>query len=258
LSKKSHRNHTEPSQSHCIFVNTINNNKSNFVHKKRKAYVANKFYLSQIKNLKYNAGKREEKILDLKKEITKLKSIIGQQERYLIDNELLTKDIELENIILKEEVERYKRKAKKLKKKRRSSLLTEDEQNVVTNTNSNMTNLQVLIDEPSSDNIDLELLEYANPDEMTYEELLELGDKIGYIDRGFKQEEIDFMPVIKYSSKKSIIYNINSMCTICQYEFSHREKLRQFSCFHSFHVRCVDDWLRKRKECPNCMEEIHL
>jgi hypothetical protein len=37
-----------------------------------------------------------------------------------------------------------------------------------------------------------------NPDEMTYEQLLELGDKIGYVSKGMTEKEIDVLEYIYY------------------------------------------------------------
>ncbi len=42
---------------------------------------------------------------------------------------------------------------------------------------------------------------YINPDEMTYEQLLELQEKIGYVEKGFKQEEVEKIPLIKYNKE---------------------------------------------------------
>ena len=36
--------------------------------------------------------------------------------------------------------------------------------------------------------------DYPNPDEMTYEQLLELGERLGKVEKGFTQEEIKQLP----------------------------------------------------------------
>jgi hypothetical protein len=40
---------------------------------------------------------------------------------------------------------------------------------------------------------------YPNPDEMTYEQLLELQEKIGFVEKGFKLEEVQKVPLVKYN-----------------------------------------------------------
>lgn len=42
--------------------------------------------------------------------------------------------------------------------------------------------------------------EQVNPDVMSYEELLELGEKIGAVDKGLTNEEIDLIPIISIYS----------------------------------------------------------
>ena len=39
-----------------------------------------------------------------------------------------------------------------------------------------------------------------NPDQMTYEELLELGNKLGVVAKGFKNEEIQMIPKRKLNA----------------------------------------------------------
>jgi hypothetical protein len=49
-----------------------------------------------------------------------------------------------------------------------------------------------------------------NPDLMSYEQLLELEEKMGYVEKGFKIEEIDKIPLMKYDKELIKIdkYNI--------------------------------------------------
>lgn len=96
-----------------------------------------------------------------------------------------------------------------------------------------------------------------NPDEMTYEQLLALQERIGFVSKGFTEDQIKKIPSFKYSKRNN--HNIQKddvLCTVCQEEFRENDHLRQFPCLHSFHVDCVDGWLKKEKVCPNCKEEI--
>ena len=42
-------------------------------------------------------------------------------------------------------------------------------------------------------------------------------------------------------------------CQICLEDFSEKEQLRKLHCGHSFHAKCVDEWLtEKSRSCPIC------
>ena len=44
-------------------------------------------------------------------------------------------------------------------------------------------------------------------------------------------------------------YNMD-YCVICLGNFKNGEKLRKLSCFHIFHIKCINDWYKKKKSCP--------
>jgi len=93
-----------------------------------------------------------------------------------------------------------------------------------------------------------------NPDTMSYEQLLELQEKIGFVDKGLKKEDVEKVPTIKYSKYKSS----TDRCTVCQFEFDDGEILRKLNCGHLYHKGCVDDWLKKDKRCPVCKNEVKV
>jgi hypothetical protein len=97
-----------------------------------------------------------------------------------------------------------------------------------------------------------------DPDNMTYEELLELQERIGFVCKGFSEKEIKRIPKVKYSTKKAKTKKYDEMCTICQYKYKSGEELRFLNCNHSFHLECVDPWFKKEKICPNCKIEVVL
>jgi len=98
-----------------------------------------------------------------------------------------------------------------------------------------------------------------NPDAMSYEQLLELQEKIGYVDKGFKKDDVDKVPTVKFSKLRSSKYgNFADRCTVCQFEFEEGEILRKLSCGHLYHKGCVDDWLLKDKKCPVCKNEVKI
>jgi hypothetical protein len=89
-----------------------------------------------------------------------------------------------------------------------------------------------------------------NIDNMTYEELLALEDKIGYVNKGFKKEDISKIKSEKYNSDD----NVN--CVICQENLKKGDEIKKLNCNHLFHIKCIDTWLLKEKNCPFCKEEI--
>ncbi|WOL17614.1 hypothetical protein Cni_G26407 [Canna indica] len=87
-----------------------------------------------------------------------------------------------------------------------------------------------------------------DPDSMTYEELLELGEAVGTQSRGLTQERIAALPVKKYkcslfSRKKTQ----RERCVICQMEYKRRDRQMVLPCKHEYHPVCVRKWLSINK-----------
>lgn len=99
------------------------------------------------------------------------------------------------------------------------------------------------------DNVDL--------DNMTYEELLELGEVVGSQSRGLSQEAISQLPVSKFKCgffwrKKSR----SERCVICQMEYKRGERQITLPCKHIYHRGCGTQWLTINKACPICYKEV--
>uniref|UniRef100_A0ACD5Y7P9 Uncharacterized protein n=1 Tax=Avena sativa TaxID=4498 RepID=A0ACD5Y7P9_AVESA len=47
-------------------------------------------------------------------------------------------------------------------------------------------------------------------------------------------------------------------CTVCLQDFEGGDKLRRLPCFHSFHERCIFDWLRVSRACPLCRHRLPM
>ncbi|GAB2287034.1 hypothetical protein Dimus_021421 [Dionaea muscipula] len=99
------------------------------------------------------------------------------------------------------------------------------------------------------DNIDL--------DNMTYEELLELGEAVGTHSKGLSQDLISRLPVSKFKlhfflRKKSR----TERCVICQMEYRRGDRLITLPCKHKYHVDCGSKWLGINKACPICYTEV--
>ena len=74
-----------------------------------------------------------------------------------------------------------------------------------------------------------------NLDEMTYEELLALEDKIGYVNKGYSNEQICKIPIIKYHRTKKE----NEKCVICQFDIEEGSNIKKLNCEHFYHDICI-------------------
>ena len=92
-----------------------------------------------------------------------------------------------------------------------------------------------------------------NPDAMTYEQLLDLEDNVGKVNRGLNIEQFDKIPIKRYRKEK---FKGNYQCIICMEEFIEKEKVKLLPCGHIFHINCIKQWLIKEKNCPFCKSEI--
>ncbi|KAL0906798.1 hypothetical protein M5K25_025320 [Dendrobium thyrsiflorum] len=95
-------------------------------------------------------------------------------------------------------------------------------------------------------------------DNMTYEELLELGDKIGHVSTGLREEEIAC--IIK-KVKHTIFYRhffseMERKCSICQEEFEMNVEVGKLGCGHSYHPCCIKKWLLQKNACPVCKTSV--
>ncbi|KAK3029563.1 hypothetical protein RJ639_038452 [Escallonia herrerae] len=81
-----------------------------------------------------------------------------------------------------------------------------------------------------------------DPDNMTYEELLDLGEAVGTQSRGLSHEHISLLPVSKFkcgffSRRKSK----DERCVICQMEYKRGDRRMTLPCKHA---------------CPICYKEV--
>ncbi|CAO2832936.1 unnamed protein product [Amaranthus hypochondriacus] len=99
----------------------------------------------------------------------------------------------------------------------------------------------------------------VDPDNMTYEELLELGETVGTHSRGLSQEQISLLPVSKFKCCFLLRRKFRSeRCVICQMEYKRRDRLMTLPCKHKYHVGCGTKWLSINKACPICYTEVFI
>jgi E3 ubiquitin-protein ligase BIG BROTHER-like protein len=98
------------------------------------------------------------------------------------------------------------------------------------------------------------VVEYPNVDNMSYEELLDLEERMGKVSKGLSEEKIQKLKKEKYVKGKFS----EDKCIICQYEYKIDEQLIILPCKHNFHLECIIEWLKKEKTCPFCKSEINI
>jgi len=115
------------------------------------------------------------------------------------------------------------------------------------------------INKPYNNNndVDQETINNLCPDvdNMTYEELLALEEKMGNVKKGFSEKEKYNLPVVVYSKKW---FKNQDNCVICLNDFQEKEKVMKLGCDHIFHVDCMKDWLENNKKCPLCKKDIKI
>ena len=94
--------------------------------------------------------------------------------------------------------------------------------------------------------VDLPQQQYPNVDNMTYEELLELEEKIGKVSNGLTDEKIK-----KLKNEKFIKFKyLEDKCIVCQYDFKELETIFALPCKHCFRFPCIKQWISNQHHCP--------
>lgn len=97
--------------------------------------------------------------------------------------------------------------------------------------------------------------EEVDPDELSYEELLALGEVVGSESRGLSADTIATLPTVNYKAGTSQ-NGSNDSCVICRLDYEDGETLTVLSCKHSYHSECINNWLKINKVCPVCSAEV--
>ncbi|XP_022194003.1 RING finger protein 11 isoform X4 [Nilaparvata lugens] len=78
--------------------------------------------------------------------------------------------------------------------------------------------------------------------QLTEEEQVKIAKRLGLIQH---------LPTGIYDGCKK-----NRECVICMVEFQMEDCVRYLPCMHTYHVKCIDDWLMRSFTCPCCMEPV--
>ncbi|EFJ52471.1 hypothetical protein VOLCADRAFT_86603 [Volvox carteri f. nagariensis] len=93
--------------------------------------------------------------------------------------------------------------------------------------------------------------------QLSYEDMLALGELAGKVDKGLSAEALSRLPVVRVCALRgdSGVVSLNRCC-ICQLEFEEAEDATPLSCRHCYHSDCVRQWLQQSKACPICGKEV--
>lgn len=107
-------------------------------------------------------------------------------------------------------------------------------------------------DEIMDDDDELEL----DVDELTYEELIALGEFIGQEKRGLSLNQISTCLHACKSPPADGTKSGIDRCVICQVEYEEGESIvALLPCEHLYHSECISNWLQIKKICPICGTE---
>lgn len=90
-----------------------------------------------------------------------------------------------------------------------------------------------------------------------YEHLLRIAEENGNVPTffttiGATDEEINRCPSRTLLSPHDSSFLTRQSCSVCLERFQLQDSVRTIPCFHTFHVACIDPWLREKASCPIC------
>lgn len=90
-------------------------------------------------------------------------------------------------------------------------------------------------------------------DNMSYEELLALEERIGNVSTGLTEEKI--VALLKQKKYLSVVREDQAEvepCCVCQEVYNDGEDMGTLDCGHDFHAKCIKQWLGQKNSCPIC------
>ena len=242
--------------------NDTNTNLKNSTNKQVKTTASNHIAITSI-DIDYSKLVEEDK-----KKIDEIKDKLVRQKKLLEDKKKELNEVKEKNEKMKDNIFKKNKELETIKKEKKNF---EDLNNNITNKINEITQT---IEEQRQRQVNLlrrrEMMmnylmtmlmglrrndeNYPNVDNMSYEELLALEERMGNVKKGLTKEEIDKLKKEKYVKNRFI----DDKCIICQYEFKNYEKLILLPCKHCFHPDCITQWLENHKECPYCKTEVKV
>lgn len=98
---------------------------------------------------------------------------------------------------------------------------------------------------------------HRDVDEMSYEELLDLEERMGSVSKGVAKEKVSSVMTTVSATAA------DGPCSICLDQLfcettaaGIKPVSRLVNCSHLFHSSCIDSWLQDNKTCPICKKEV--
>ncbi|KAG6649438.1 hypothetical protein I3843_07G208400 [Carya illinoinensis] len=101
-------------------------------------------------------------------------------------------------------------------------------------------------------------------DNMSYEELLALEERMGTVSTALPEEAMS--ECLKKSIYESIVPKNEDMdcsgdkddvkCSVCQEEYVVGDEMGRLQCQHIYHLGCIQQWLRLKNWCPICKASV--
>ncbi|KAG8387995.1 hypothetical protein BUALT_Bualt02G0079000 [Buddleja alternifolia] len=115
----------------------------------------------------------------------------------------------------------------------------------------------VMLQRGRSDGIDRYRDLRLDVDNMSYEELVELGERIGYVSTGLREDEIACcLRTTKLAMwddfSSHFVSEKERKCSICQEEYEADDEMGKLKCGHFYHIDCIKQWLGHKNICPIC------
>lgn len=244
--------------------NQQNDNLRNSSNKYLKINTSSKIVITSVNK---EANENYSKLIENdKKKIDELKDKLVKQKRLLEDRKKELNEIKEKNEKMKDNIYRKNKELEKIKKEKAEYASLNE------NLNNKINEITQTIDQQRQRQVNLlqrrEMMmnylmsmilrrsenNYPNVDNMSYEELLDLEERMGNVKKGLTKEQIEKLPKDMYVKNKFI----EDKCIICQYEFKNYEKLIVLECKHCFHPDCISQWLENKTTCPYCKGEIKV
>ncbi|XP_054798370.1 probable E3 ubiquitin-protein ligase RHG1A [Prosopis cineraria] len=97
-------------------------------------------------------------------------------------------------------------------------------------------------------------------DNMSYEELLALEERMGSVSTALTEEALSeclkraFYELAPSddAAESCVADRDDTKCSICQEEYVEAEEVGSLQCEHRYHVGCIQQWLRLKNWCPIC------
>ncbi|CAA0807519.1 E3 ubiquitin-protein ligase MBR2 [Striga hermonthica] len=88
-------------------------------------------------------------------------------------------------------------------------------------------------------------------DNMSYEELLALEERIGNVSTGLTEERITGAMKQRKFDSIGVLSNLEPCC-VCQEDYITGDNIGILDCGHEFHTGCIKQWLTVKNLCPIC------